>query len=66
MAVNELHFMKLKLGLELFVNSSYTKFHENPSKRSVADTRSQKAVVSIQGVMSLLHEEHLRPMSLWH
>jgi len=33
---------------------------------SVAGTMSQKAVVSTQGVLSLLHKVHLRPMSLWH
>ena len=34
-------FMKLLLILQLFVNNSCTKFHENPTNGLVTDTRSQ-------------------------
>jgi len=34
-------FMTLVLAVHVFVQNYYTKFHENPTSCSVADTRSQ-------------------------
>ena len=41
MVANKPIFMKLQLATPIFMKNPYTKFHPNPTKCLVADTRSQ-------------------------